>query len=434
LTGSAASPDRPAGAALGDGRFAVASFRPADVDELCRTVREQLALGHAIYPQGGKTALDYGGIPGRPGVAIDTTAISRLIDYPFADMTVTVEAGMTLSALSTILAGQKQRVLVDAPAPDRATLGGIYATNTSGPRRYGAGRPRDQIIGVSFVTSQGVVVKGGGRVVKNVAGYDFPKLMTGSMGALGIITQMTLKVRPIPEASALAWVTFPNWDSLALALEALNTSGTRPIALELLNAPAARALARTLGLRGAPGVLAIGYEDNAGAVRWQLDRLRAELGRSDIAVLEGAGAQPLWEALTELQAAELGPVGVVANVRPSSVVSFVGGLDPQRWSALAHAGNGIVRAHALGDWPLEPTVVEIERLRGLAVEDGGNLIVARAPSAWKERLRVWGEPRDDWAIGERVKAALDPHGAMNPGRFVGRMELIGSTVGGSLEP
>ena len=105
---------------------------------------------------------------------------------------------------------QQQRLLVDAPFPDRATLGGIYATNTSGPRRFGAGRPRDQIIGVSFVTSEGVVVKGGGRVVKNVAGYDFPKLLTGSLGTLGIITQLTLKVRPIPEKSAIAWVCFRN--------------------------------------------------------------------------------------------------------------------------------------------------------------------------------------------------------------------------------
>ena len=174
-----------------------------------------------------------------PGVAISTTSISRLIDYPYADMTITVEAGMTLSTLSGILAGQQQRLLVDAPFPERATLGGIYATNTSGPRRFGAGRPRDQIIGVSFVTSEGVVVKGGGRVVKNVAGYDLPKLLTGSLGTLGIISQLTLKVRPIPERSAIAWVRYHNLRAVSEALERLNVSETRPIAVELLNEPAA---------------------------------------------------------------------------------------------------------------------------------------------------------------------------------------------------
>ena len=231
--------------ALGDGRMAHAEIHPDDVPALCQTVREQVALGRAIYPQGGKTSLDYGGTPGRAGVAISTRSISRLIDYPHADMTITVEAGMTLAALSAILAGQGQRLLVDAPFPDRATLGGIYATNTSGPG-VRAGRPRDQIIGVSFVTSEGVVVKGGGRVVKNVAGYDLPKLLTGSMGTLGIITQLTLKVRPMPEKSAIAWVCFRNLDAVALAaLEMLNVSETRPIAVELLNSSAARRLAKS---------------------------------------------------------------------------------------------------------------------------------------------------------------------------------------------
>jgi glycolate oxidase FAD binding subunit len=430
LTASTTWPEPPADGPLGDGRFALARFRPTDVEELCGSVRAQIAQGRAIYPQGGKTALDYGGIPDRPGVAMGTTALCRLIDYPFADMTVTVEAGMTLSALRAILAEHHQRVLLDAPFPDRATLGGIYATNTSGPRRFGAGRPRDQIIGVSFVTSEGVVVKGGGRVVKNVAGYDFPKLLTGSMGALGIITQLTLKVRPIPGSSALAWVTFEDWEDAATALESLNISDTRPIAIELLNAPAARALARTAGLRGASCVLVVGYEESAGSVRWQIDRLRAELGRGNFTVLEGEGARPLWQALTEFQAAEPGPLSIVANLRPSSVVSFVSALDPQRWSAHAHAGNGIVHAHALGDWTLESASDQIERRRSMAVEDRGNLIVSRAPTAWKEILRVWGEPRGEWAIGTRVKAALDPHSAMNPGRFVGTMAAIPPAGGG----
>jgi glycolate oxidase FAD binding subunit len=419
LNAPATWPDSPDGGTLGDGRYALATLRPKRVEELCETVREQVALGHAIYPQGGRTALDYGGVPRRPGVAIDTTGISRLIDYPFADMTITVEAGMTLSALRAILAEQHQRVLVDAPDPERATLGGIYATNTSGPRRYASGRPRDQIIGVSFVTSQAVMVKGGGRVVKNVAGYDFPKLLTGSMGTLGVITQLTLKVRPIPEASAVVWVPFWNPRSLADTLDQLNKSGTRPVALEFLNGSGARTVGQGLGLPTGQGILVIGYEDNAGSVRWQIDRLKSELGRDDIAILEGVDAQPLWKALTDFHAAKSGPVSFVANLRPSTVATFVEALDPERWSAQSHAGNGIVRAHAQGEWTLEAMTQQTKKFQALASREGGNLVLARCPTAWKESLKVWGEPRPDWVIAERVKAALDPYAAMNPGRFVG---------------
>lgn len=423
MSAAATWPDSMEGGTLGDGRHAMATLRPASVEELCQMVSERVALGHAIYPQGGRTALDYGGIPARPGVAIDTTAINRLIDYPFADMTITVEAGMTLAALQEILAEKGQRALVEAPDPGRATVGGIYATNTSGPRRYAVGRPRDQIIGVSFVTSAGVVVKGGGRVVKNVAGYDLPKLLTGSMGTLGIITQMTLKVRPVPEASAIAWVPFWNLKSLDDALDQLNKSGTRPVALDYFNGSGARAVGQGLGLPTGQGILAIGYEDNTASVHWQLDRLKTELRRDDFAILEGGDAAPLWIALSEFQKARpgSGPVSFIANLRPSSVASFVDTIDPERWLVQAHAGNGIVRAHAQGAWTPDETGQQIKKLRALATRDGGNLILARCPTAWKELLRVWGEPRPDWAIAERVKTALDPHAAMNPGRFVGRM-------------
>ena len=415
-----AATDLPPGGPIGDGRAALASYRPEDVEPLCRLVREQVGLGHAIYPQGGGTALDYGGVPSRPGVAVDTRSIDRLIDYPAADMTITAQAGMTLSALRAILAEQHQRLLVDAPHPDRATLGGIYATNTTGSRRFAAGRPRDQIIGVSFVTSEGVVVKGGGRVVKNVAGYDFPKLLTGSMGTLGIIVQLTLKVRPIPEASAIAWVPVSGpADAIDRLLDQLNTSDARPIALDLLNAPAARSIGQALGLPGEHPVLALGFEDNVDSVRWQIDRLKGELGRSDLVVVEGEHTAPLWDALNGFQAAEQGPLSLVANLRPSAVPTFVQGLDPGRWSIQAHAGNGIVRAHALGEWTMDEAARSIEPLRQRAVEAGGNLILSRCPTDWKERLRVWGEPRGDRALADRVRAALDPHGAMNPGRFVG---------------
>jgi glycolate oxidase FAD binding subunit len=413
-------PDSPIGGSLGDGRVAHATDRPETVESLRQVVIERIEQGHVLYPQGGGTALDFGGIPCRPGVAIDTRGLSQVIDYPAADMTITVEAGITMARLRDVLAGHRQRLQIDAPQADRATLGGVYATNTSGPRRFGHGRPRDQIIGVSFVTSDGAVVKGGGRVVKNVAGYDFPKLLTGSLGTLGIITQLTLKVRPIPEADALAWVPLPSFASLHEALERLNTSGTRPVAVEVFNRLAAPLI---LGASAPLGdnacVLVVGFEDNAASVSWQVDRLRTEVGRNDVEVVQGTNAAPLWEALTEFPAAEVGPLSFVANIPPSKVAGFVGALGSDDWAVQAHAGNGIVRGHALPAIAWPEIEREINRGRHEAVRLGGNLVLARCPTEAKERLRVWGEPRPDWALAERVKRALDPVGAMNPGRFVG---------------
>ena len=314
-----------------------------------------MAAGHAIYPQGGGTAIDYGGIPRRPGVAVDIRCLDRLIDYPSADMTITVQAGMTLSALRAILAEQHQRLLVDAPDPDRATLGGIYATNTTGPRRFGAGRPRDQIIGVSFVTSEGAVVKGGGRVVKNVAGYDFPKLLTGSMGTLGIIAQLTLKVRPIPEASAIAWVPLRPARSPppSCSIGSIRPRpGPSPWTCSTPRPPGRSA--RRSGFPANTRSSSIGFEDNADSVRWQIDRLKSEVGRTDLMVVEGEQTLPaLGRPSTVSRRSNTGPsASWQISARPS-VAGFVEGLDPGRWSVQAHAGNGIVRAHALGEWTLD---------------------------------------------------------------------------------
>jgi glycolate oxidase FAD binding subunit len=412
-------PSSSAGGSIGDGRHAIATVQPDSVEGLSQSVSEHVQLGQAIYPRGGATALDYGGLPRRPGIAIDTRSLDRVIDYPHADMTITVEAGIRASTLHAVLAEKGQRLLIDLPQADRATLGGVYATNTSGPRRFGFGRPRDQIIGVSFVTSEGVVVKGGGRVVKNVAGYDLPKLLTGSLGTLGIITQLTLKVRPLPEASAIVWAPLSEAETLSGTLDALNTSAARPVALEVLNRAAVEALGGLRSLPAADWNLAIGIEDNVSSVRWQLEQLKQELTGINLVVRTDADVTDLWSALTEFQATEHGPLACTANLRPSRVVSYLEKIDPARWAIQAHAGNGIVRMHALGDWTLEQAVAEVARLREQATGSDGGLVVSRCPTEWKQHIRVWGEPRPEWVLAERVKRALDPHGAMNPGRFVG---------------
>jgi glycolate oxidase FAD binding subunit len=352
-------------------------------------------------------------------VAIDIRSLSRVIDYPYADMTITVEAGITAAALRAVLAEHGQRLQVDIPRPDQVTLGGVFATNASGPRRFGLGRPRDQIIGISFVTSAGVSVKGGGRVVKNVAGYDFPRLLTGSLGTLGIITQMTLKVRPIPETSAIVWIPLTSGESAALALDQLNTSDSRPVAVELLNATAARMIGQPLDLPATDWVLAIGVEDNASSAKWQIDRLKQEVPAPDLVVGEADDAMNLWTGLIEFQELAQGPINCVVSVRPSAVVEYTAQADTGRWAVQCHAGNGFIRLHSLGEWTEAQAASEISRLRALALRFDGSLILTRCPTAWKSRLKVWGDPRPDWALALRVKRALDPKGAMNPGRFVG---------------
>jgi len=411
-------PDSPHGGRLGDDRFALSTEHPATLDALREIVTERGTRGEALYPQGGGTALDYGGTPRTPGIAIDLRELNEVIDYPDADMTITVEAGITLGKLRSVLLEKHQRLHVDAPHPDAATLGGIYATNTTGSRRFGLGRPRDQIIGVSFVTADGLLVKGGGRVVKNVAGYDFPKLLTGSMGTLGIITQLTLKVRPIPEATSLVWIPFSTVEGVAPTLDRLNTSATRPVAIDLFNRSGAQLVGQAEGLPADQWVLVLGYEGSAGTVAWQADRLLLELGRTNIVLREGADSEILWSALTEFQAIEKGPVTVLANLKPSLLPEFVQGMDPEQWAIQAHAGNGIVRAHYLGAPELDTVAAQVDLLRNQAVQGGGNLQLTRCPAPWKARLKVWGEPRSDWNLAERIKKTLDPKGLLNPGRFV----------------
>ena len=405
---------------LGDGLFATDFERPTEVAELKELVVRHVSAGRSLYPQGGRTALDFGGVPRSAGVAISTAGLNRVIDYPVADLTITIQSGITLGELSRILDAEGQRLTLDAPQGDRASLGGIYATNAAGPRRYGAGRPRDQILGVGFVTSAGEEVKGGGRVVKNVAGYDFPKLLTGSMGTLGILTHMTLKVRPKPEASALAVLSVSTTDDLARALDALNLSATRPIAIELFNAEGAKGL----GLEGfgdSPWSIVVGFEDNAPSVAWQLGRFRDEAAGHDVRIFDGEAAPAVWKALVECFAETPGPITIEANLPPSKVAEFASALDPGRWALTARAGSGIVRAHWLGEIDLAEAQRQIHGLRQLAEASGGALTLPRCPTLWKESLKVWGNPRPDWIWCERLKQTLDPAGALNPGRFVGKI-------------
>jgi glycolate oxidase FAD binding subunit len=398
---------------------------PAEVGEM---VRRAAGQGQAVYPLGGQTMLDVGLPPTRTGVALDLRGLGRVIDHPARDMTITVQAGITLAELKKVLDAEAQRLPIDVPQPHRATLGGAMATNTSGPRRLGARTLRDYVIGITTINDRGQETKAGGQVVKNVAGYDLCKLHVGALGTLGIITQVTLKIRPKPETQAL--LTFScTTAALGGLLEKLHESRTRPMCVELLNDRAARAVRATLPVHGGLAlpegqwVLVVGFEDSEASVNWQIQQLIKELtsaGVSSVEALAGTVADPLWQALTEFTRPGDAVLTVKANLLPGRTAGWCLRADglSEGLHLHAHAESGIVRGHLAGDLTLERAAAMLKELTAEAVATGGNLVLRRCPTAWKRSLPVWGVPRGDAALMRRVKEQLDPGGLFNPGRFV----------------
>jgi glycolate oxidase FAD binding subunit len=387
-------------------------------------VREAAAREAGVFTLGGRTMLGIGLPPDRPGFALDTRGLSRLIDYPARDLTVTAQAGMTVAELARTLAAENQRLPVDVPQPERATLGGALAANASGPRRYRWGTLRDYVIGISTVNDEGHEVKAGGRVVKNVAGYDLCKLHVGALGTLGVITQVTFKLRPLPESQAL--LTFGcEGNCLAGLLDLLHASRTHPACLEVLNAEAARAVRAEagIGLPQAPWVVAVGFEDSEPAVKWQVQQVVKEVSPAGLRGLEARAGQataPLWEALVALTAPVQAQLSFKANLLPGSVAEFCLAAGEALEGPLvlhAHAGSGVVRGHAAG-LTLERTRAMLTALTGQAVGAAGNVVLTGCPPQWKRELPVWGHPRGDQGLMRQVKAKLDPRRLFNPGRFV----------------
>ena len=398
--------------------------RPSSAAGLGDLVRASAASGQAVYPVGGRTLLDFGLPPDKGGSAADLRGLDAVVDYPARDLTVTVEAGITLAALDRLLASENQELPVDVPRPERATLGGALAANVSGPRRYGRGTFRDYVLGMSWVNDGGEEVKAGGRVVKNVAGYDLPKLHVGALGTLGIITQVTLKLRPRPEARALL-LFGGQADDLGRLLELTHRTTTRPVCVDLLNRAASRALAAEarVGLPDAPWVVVLRFEDNEDAVGWQVRELMREaapVGACGLEVRAGAASDGLWAALAGSTDRPDSRLAFKANLLPSAVADFCLAADalPEEPLLHAHAGSGVVRGHFFGDLTVERAAVMLKGLADRAADARGNLVLPHCPAEWKRSLPVWGRPRDDAWLMLRVRDALDPRRVFNPGRFV----------------
>ncbi len=286
---------------------------PSSPTEVCPSTQEELRTFLAensggakrrLVAVGGGTSFEFAAWRAEGRLKVTTRGLDRVVEFAARDMTITVEAGIPIARLDEILRSEGLRLPIDIPQLDRATLGGAVAADVSGPRRFGLGTFRDYVIGLAAMKSDGQVFHSGGRVVKNVAGYDLCKLMVGSRGTLAILTQITLKLKPIPEASALVCAAFANVNDREAAVAGLLQSKTRPVALDSLNRVAVQTLESRLllGIPTGGPALVVGYEGTQRETDWQIVTLLDELAVSrplGLHVLRNADASPLWNALTE---------------------------------------------------------------------------------------------------------------------------------------
>ena len=406
-----------------DGRTPTAAVFPGSVDEVSAVLALLNEASMPVMPWGGGTAIGVGAPAARPGIVLCLRRLRRLIEHEPGDLTATVEAGATMQELQRALGARGQWLSLDPPDPETATVGGVLSANASGPRRHLYGTARDLLIGVTVVCADGAVVHGGGKVVKNVAGYDLPKLFVGAFGSLGVIVEATVKLRPKPEVETLVAARFESLKDCGLAARAVMVSDLIPSALDLVDGEAAAAI----GLDGDRPALVIGFDGLPDQVEWQraeFVRLCEEAGGGELqslppqtwGVLPAAARLALAEPVAVMRFSVL-PARVPEVIERAGATARGVGL---RAAFSAHAGVGaILGALTGGRDAVEPVAAALRDWRAAARAGGGHATLEAAPLAVKELVPVWDQPGAAFRIMERIKAQLDPKGILNPGRFVG---------------
>lgn len=393
---------------------------PSSQAGVVEAVRTAYEASQAVYPLGGGTALDYGVAPSLPGRTLDLSGLAKIVDYTPRDMTIVVEAGLRMADLAATLAAEGQHLPIDVPRVAEATIGGVVATNWSGPRRYGHGTMRDYVIGIHAIDGRGTSFKGGGRVVKNVAGYDFCKLLTGSLGTLAVITQLAFKVKPQPEHSATIACDCADLTIVDSVLNRLANLETPPAAIDLL-----------VGWKSGSSVghqIVVHLEGTEQEIAWLVAnvlRVANEAGAAVSRALTKADADELWRRQVEFsdrgagRADDNSPMVVKIAVPPSAVTGMISKLLAVDANCVtqAHAGNGIIFARFSQFRHEDLTKVLVGKLRPAATQLGGSLVVVRSKLEGLTPHLVWGGRTDATVLLEQIKQQFDPRNILNPGRF-----------------
>jgi len=377
-----------------DGLTPQAAVAPATYEQAAEVMRYAHAEGLAVIPRGGGTHVHIGNVPARYDIALSLSRLNAVVEHEPADLTATVQAGMTLAGLQRRLAAAGQLLPLDPAGGERATVGGMLAANAWGPWRHAHGSARDVTIGLRVVTAEGQLTRAGGRVVKNVAGYDLCKLYVGSLGTLGVIVEATFKLAPLPRATAAISAAC---GSAAAACDLASTIQRRGLSV--------RGIALTRD--GAGWALVLELAGTPAAV----ERSRREIAAL-ARVADAAPPDPFPD-----DASVLCKASVLPSRLPTLIEALAALPGPPRILAFPTVGV----CHAA--WPSPDDAEGIAgAVRELTSSAGGTLVLERCPLDLKRRVDVFGDaPGPSFELMRRLKEQFDPKGVLSPGRFAGRL-------------
>ncbi|MSQ22260.1 MAG: FAD-binding oxidoreductase [Dehalococcoidia bacterium] len=402
-----------------DGLAPSAAVFPASEDQLSAVLALASREGWAVVPRGNGSLMALGGVPERVDVVIGLSILPSVIQHAPGDLTVTVGAGTTLAELQHKLAQEGQWLPLDPPLALRRTVGGVLATNLAGPLSLGFGTARDMVIGMKVAGPDGVITKSGGKVVKNVTGFDVAKVHLGALGTLGVIVEASFKVAPLPKKDVTAEGTFPSLASAIAAAGSLAFGTVSPQAIEV-EAVKDGAMAH-VRLMGGSASMERRLREGASVLRGG--------GAEGVEVVDGGVAAQAWLRLADFGWDAPADDGLLLRLgclpsRVAEMAAAVVEMAARSHSAMmltAGPGRGIVRCYIpkVASQQLDDVVAMVAEARQLAARLGGYALVERCPLELKRGVDVWGDPGDGLHLMRRLKQQMDAGGNLNPGRSVG---------------
>ncbi len=379
---------------------------PASQQEVATVLKVAASAGLRVMPRGGGTKMEWGNRALAGDLVLSMRRMNRLLEHAYGDMTATVEAGCTFQQLQDTLSAHGQRVALDPLWPDKATVGGILAVNDSGPLRARFGSLRDLIIGITLVLSDGTLAKSGGKVVKNVAGYDLPKLATGSLGTLGLISQAIFRLHPAPRESRTLTFSASDIKRPSEMMLAIQASKLVPTGVQVR------------AEHSAPCEIDVRFEGTAVGCDCQCEQL-LQLASGTTRVDSPDG---VWKARETLWDGNSPAAVCKFTLLPTELQPFVEQLTTvsvekqMTWRLVAQAvGLGLLRIEGLHT----DILAEVLRALRTSLESrGGSLSILSCPQVVKTKMDVWGSAGDALPLMRSIKAQFDPKCVLNPGRFI----------------